>query len=103
MALNIDGATIGYDANSMATTLDHIHNNCVVEAQNSLRTNMATLRESVHACWVGQSANTYLENMQTDVDQIIQGLEEAYRGLEAEFKKALSGLAEIDQQLVDKR
>ena len=79
------------------------HNNCVVEAQNSLRTNMATLREEVHACWVGQSANTYLENMQTDVDQIIQGLEEAYRALEAEFKKALSGLAEIDQQLVDKR
>ena len=103
MALNLEGATIGYDENTMASTLDHIHNNCVIKAQNELRKNLSTLRDSVHACWVGQSANTFMDNMQSDVDTICQGLDSAYAALEAEFKKVLAGLAEIDQSLVEKR
>ncbi len=103
MALNLDGATIGYDENTMAATLDHIHNNCVIKAQNELRKNLSTLRDSVHACWVGQSANTFMDNMQSDVDNICDGLEAAYEALEKEFHQVLAGLAEIDQSLVEKR
>lgn len=103
MALNISGATIGYDENSMTQTLNHVHNDCVVTAKNALRQNLATLRDEVHACWVGQSANNFMDNMEHDVEEICKGLDAAYDGLEAEFKKVLAGLSEIDQELIDKR
>ena len=103
MALNIDGASIGYDENQMASTLNHVHNNCVIATKNALRANLAQLRQEVHACWVGQSANNFMDNMEHDVDEICKGLDAAYEGLEAEFKKVLAGLAEIDQELVEKR
>lgn len=103
MALNMEGASIGYDENQMMATLSNVHNNCVIATKSALRTNLAQLRDEVHACWVGQSANTFMDNMEHDVEEICKGLDAAYEGLEAEFKKVLAGLAEIDQQLVDKR
>lgn len=103
MALNIEGATIGYDENSMTATLNHVHNDCVVTAKNALRQNLSTLRDEVHACWVGQSANNFMDNMERDVEEICKGLDAAYDGLEAEFKKVLAGLSEIDQELIEKR
>ena len=103
MALTIEGASIGYDENQMMTTLSNVHNNCVISTKNALRNNLAQLRDSVHACWVGKSAETFLENMDHDVEEICKGLDAAYDGLEAEFKKVVAGLAEIDQELVDKR
>ena len=71
--------------------------------KNALRSNISQLRESVHACWQGQSAETFLENMETDVSKVCDGLDAAYEGLKAEFNKVLAGLAEIDQQIVEKR
>lgn len=103
MALNIEGATIGYDENNMTRTLNNVHNNCVEQAKKGLRTNLSELNSSVNRCWVGQSAENFKSNMEHDVEEICKGLEAAYLGLEAEFKKVIAGLAEIDQQLVDKR
>lgn len=103
MALNIEGASVGYDENSMNSTLNHVHNDCVVSAKNALRQNLSTLRDAVHACWVGQSANNFMDNMDKDVEEICKGLDAAYEGLEAEFKKVLAGLSEIDQNLIEKR
>ena len=103
MALDISGASIGYDEGNMISTLNHVHNNCVQFAKNALRANIATLRTEVHACWVGQSANNFMDNMEHDVEEICKGLDAAYDGLEAEFKKVLAGLAEGDQELIDKR
>ena len=37
MALNIEGATIGFDANNLQSTLNHIQNNCVNNAKNALK------------------------------------------------------------------
>ncbi len=103
MALNIEGATIGYDENSMATTLNHVHNDCIIHTKNGLKNNLANLRTSVHAVWVGKSADTFLTNMEHDVDKICSGLDQAYANLEAAFNKALAGLAEVDQELVKER
>lgn len=103
MALGIEGATIGYDEGNMVSTLNHVHNDCVVTAKNALRNNLSTLRSEVHACWVGQSANNFMDNMEHDVEEICKGLDAAYEGLVAEFQKVLAGLAEIDQELIEKR
>ena len=103
MALNIENASIGYDEGSMVTTLNNVHQNCVVQAKTALRTRLDGLRQEVHACWVGQSAEIFMSNMEHDVGEICKGLDAAYDGLVAEFKKVLAGLAETDQQLVEKR
>lgn len=103
MALTIEGASHGYDENNMVTTLEHVHNNCVQEAKTALRNNLAQLNNSVNDCWVGQSAETFKQNMNHDVEEICKGLDAAYEGLEAEFKKVLAGLSEIDQELIEKR
>ena len=103
MALNLGKASIGYDENSMISTLNKVHNNCVITTKTALRTNLRQLRDEVHACWVGESANIFMDNMEHDVEEICKGLDAAYAGLEAEFKKVIAGLAEIDRELVQKR
>ena len=100
MALTIENATIGYDANNLQSTLNHIHNNCVVHAKNSLKTSMDTLRSSVDECWVGQSAETFKNNMQTDVDNICTQLDEAYEALKVIFQGVQNKYAELDEGLI---
>lgn len=103
MALNIEGATVGYDENNMVSTLNHVHNDCVVAAKTALKNNLSKLNDTVNACWVGKSADIFKQNMEHDVEEICKGLDAAYEGLEAEFKKVIAGLSEIDQQLIEKR
>ena len=103
MALDISRASVGYNANQMKKTLNHIESNCVLAAKKSLRSNIQGLRTEVHKCWVGKSADNFMANMQSDVDKICKGLDQAYAGLEAEFKKVLAGLAQIDQGLIERR
>lgn len=103
MALGIDGASIGYDQNNMQSTLNRIENDCVNQAKQSLRNQISQLRDEVHNCWVGKSADTFMDNMQHDVDEICKGLDAAFDGLKAEFEKIVAGLAEIDQELIQKR
>lgn len=103
MALNIENAKVGYDENSMITTLNNVHQNCVTRSKSALHTELATLRDEVHKCWVGKSADVFMSNMEHDVEEICKGLDAAYDGLVAEFNKVLAGLAQIDQDLIDKR
>lgn len=103
MALNIENAKVGYDENSMVTTLNNVHQNCVTRSKSALHTELATLRDEVHNCWVGKSADVFMNNMEHDVEEICKGLDAAYDGLVAEFNKVLAGLAQIDQDLIDKR
>lgn len=101
--LTIENATIGYDQNNLATTLDHIHNDCVERAKTEMRTQLDTLRTEVHACWVGKSAETFMDNMDYDVNLVCEALDKAYESLVAAFNKAVAGLAQIDEDLVDPR
>ena len=103
MALNIEGATIGFDANNLQSTLNHIHNNCVVNAQNSFKRNMDTLRTAVDECWVGQSAETFKSNMQSDVDQICKQLDDAYAALKGVFQSVQNQYAELDEGLIARK
>ena len=52
MALDIDGASIGYDQGNMISTLNHVHNNCVQSAKNALRANIANLRNLQTTLWI---------------------------------------------------
>ena len=55
MALTIENASIGYDANNLQSTLNNIHNNCVESTKTALKTNLDELRTAIDECWVGSS------------------------------------------------
>lgn len=103
MALNIEGATIGFDANNLQSTLNHIQNNCVNNAKNALKRNMDTLRSAVDDCWVGQSAETFKSNMQHDVDAICKHLDDAYAALKGVFQDVQNQYAALDEGLIQGR
>ena len=103
MALNIEGATIGFDANNLQSTLNHIQNNCVNNAKNALKRNMDTLRSAVDDCWVGQSAETFKSNMQHDVDAICKQLDDAYAALKGVFQDVQNQYAALDEGLIQGR
>ena len=92
MGLTIDGASIGYDSGHLTSTLNHIHNNC-----------LGTLRDSVHECWQGKSAEAFLNNMQLDVDKLCSLLGQQYQALEGQFKQTLAQMKELDESLVQNR
>lgn len=99
MALTIEGAQIGYDANNMQSTLNNIHNNCVERTKTALKTNLDTLRTSVDACWVGASAEKFKDQMQRNVDDICKGLDLAYESLCSTFKTAQSDMQAVDDSI----
>ena len=103
MALNIEGASIGFNENQMITTLNNVHHNCVELTKGALRMSLGTLRDSVNECWVGQSADNFMSNQESDVEKICAGLDAAYEGLVNQFKEVGAGLNEIDQTLVERR
>lgn len=103
MSLTIENATHGYDNSNVLSTLEHVHNDCVQHAKDQLRANIEGLRTEVHACWVGESANNFMDNMSHDVEEICKGLDAAYEGLKEEFNKVVAGISEIDKNLVQKR
>ena len=103
MALDLEQSTIGYDRSAMERTLQNVHNDCVLHAQTKLRNSLNNLSEDVKKCWAGQSARNFMLNMITDVDKICKGLDAAYDNLVGEFNTVLSGLAEVDETLIEKR
>ena len=99
MALTIENATIGRDANNLQSTLNHIHNNCVETTKSALKTNLDELRTAVDNCWVGNSAEKFKEQMQRNVDDICKGLDLAYEGLCSTFNTAQSDMQAVDDSI----
>ena len=56
MALNIEGATIGFDANNVQTALNNLNTKCIGDAIRKMNDSMSELREYVDSAWVGASA-----------------------------------------------
>lgn len=103
MALSIQGATQGVDANEVQAALNAIHNVVILEAENTMRSQMTSLRDATDAVWVGQSAEVFKENMATDMEDICKALDEAYKGVETEFKNTQNSFFEMDENLIERR
>ena len=56
MALNIEKATLGYDANNVTDAINSLNTDVIVESETKLRNSLSTLFSAVDAVWVGQSA-----------------------------------------------
>lgn len=103
MALNIEGASLGYDANGVQSYINDINTNLVEEACTQLQTGLAGLRTATDQVWVGQSAETFKTNMEHDVDAICAAMRESREVLIAELKELANRMGQLDENLVQPR
>lgn len=103
MALTIQGATIGYNANEVQTAINNLNTKVVRETINTMNRKLSDLRRVVDSAWVGQSAEQFKKNMQADVSRISKGLEDAAEILQQELREIINKMDEMDQGLVQKR
>ncbi len=103
MALNIEGATIGFDANNVETALSNLNTKCIQDTINKMNSSMAALRDAVDAGWQGQSAETFKNNMEKDKETISKALNDTYEVLKSEMYQIVNEMAAADAELVKER
>lgn len=103
MALNIEGATIGFDSNNVETALNNLNTKCIQDTINKMNSSMSSLREWVDAAWVGASADQFKKNMETDKEKISEALRSTYDILKSEMYQIVNEMAAADAELVKGR
>lgn len=103
MALNIEGASIGFDVNNVETALNNLNTRVIQDTINKMNSSMSTLREYVDNAWVGQSAEIFKENMETDKDTISKSLNDAFDCLKSEMYQIVNEMGEADAALMNRR
>jgi uncharacterized protein YukE len=101
MALDINGATVGYDHAGIDTLLRDIKANVIEEAKEKLKSSEATLDESLDNIWQGKSEETFKNNMHQDVLVVCDALDKAYDTLAAEIYRTGSAMGQVDEGLVE--
>lgn len=103
MSLNIEGATIGFDANNIEDALSNLNTQVIQQTIDKMNTEMGNLREYVDSAWVGASAEQFKTNMETDKDKVIQGLRDTYDALRSEMYQIVNEMSAADEELVKGR
>lgn len=103
MALNIENATIGFDANNVETALSNLNTRVIQDTIQKMNNSMSQLREYVDSAWVGASANQFKTNMESDKSHISQALQDTYDVLKSEMYQIINEMAAADQELVKGR
>lgn len=103
MALGIEGASIGFDANNVQTALNNLNTKVIEETVDKMNGSMDNLRTQVSSVWVGQSAENFKANMEADKNKIIEALHSTYQILESEMYQIVEKMAEVDHELVKVR
>lgn len=103
MALNIENATIGFDANNVETALNNLNTKVIQDTITKMTSSMSTLRDYVDSAWVGASAEQFKTNMESDKEKISQSLRDTYEVLKSEMYQIVNEMAEVDAELVKGR
>ncbi len=101
--LTIEGATVGYDTDGVTKMINDVRISVVDEAAKKLTDSVETLNAEIDQIWVGQSADTFKENMKLDVETISQALKESFGVLVAEVSQIVREMNRVDEQLIEKR
>ncbi len=99
MALSIENATFGYDANGLQQAINNLNLKCVTETISAINGGMADLRSSVDAAWKGQAAEKFKTKMEEDADEVSSAIQEAGEALTSSLKTFVSNLADVDNSI----
>lgn len=103
MALNIEGATLGYDANNVMAAFNSLNQVVIGETVQKLQQGTAGVRSDVDSVWVGASAEQFKKNIDFDADVISKALYETREVLKGELAQIVIKMDEVDQNLVSER
>ena len=103
MALTIQGATIGVDANGIQALINELQTHVIDDTISAMNAAQSGLRDKVDAAWVGQSAENFKTNMETDKKVLETALKESFDTLKSELYNIASTIGEEDQSLVQTR
>lgn len=101
--LNIEKATLGYDANNIQKLLNRINSDVIFAAQRDLRQNLADLRSATDEVWVGHSALQFKSNMDSDVDKVCAALDATFEVLKGQLNDIVNKMDTDDKNLVARR
>lgn len=99
MALNIEGASYGYDSNNLQQLKQRINVNCVSDTIANIRTGLNALNTAVTNAWVGTSADRFKEKMQADADAVSKFIQEAGDLCLAGLDGVGAGIKEVDESI----
>lgn len=100
MALNIEGASIGFDVNNVETALNNLNTRVINDTIVKMNNSMSKLRDYVDSAWVGASAEQFKKNMESDKTKVTQALEETYQVLKSEIYQIVNEMSQADEALV---
>lgn len=103
MSLNIEGASIGFDANNIEDALSNLNTQVIEQTIDKMNSDMSNLRDYVDSAWVGSSAEQFKTNMETDKRKIIQGLRDTYDALRSEMYQIANEMSNADEELIKGR
>ncbi|NLC48221.1 MAG: hypothetical protein GX758_02555 [Tenericutes bacterium] len=103
MNLNIEGATLGYDAFNVDRVLKEMNIDVIARAISVMEIGMIGLERDVRKVWVGASAESFINNMNTDVDKISDALTASHDVLKEELHQIIKKMDELDRNLVKGR
>lgn len=103
MALNIEGATVGFDATNVEKALSNLHTGVIQDAIVKMNDSMIQLRDYVDSAWVGASAEQFKTNMEVDKEKVTKALQDTYEILKSEMYQIVNEMAAADKELVKGR
>lgn len=99
MALNIDGATFGYDIAGTQAFLNELKASYLDQASSDARNN-DEIFTCVDESWQGQAAEDFKTAINEDCNALSRTLEQLYEQLESQINNISSSIADIDAGLM---
>lgn len=99
MALGIEGASHGYDANNTQRLINNINVKCVGDTVAAINLGLGELRRAVDAAWVGASAEKFKQKMEKDANDVSKAIREAGDGLTNYINAVTSKMADVDNSI----
>lgn len=103
MALTIEGATIGFDKDNIKTALTNLKTSAIDETKSTMDSRTSEIETWVSDVWIGDSADQFLKNMETDKQNVKKGLDDAYEKLEQRLNKIATEMDDADESIVTER
>ena len=104
MALTIEGATVGFDANGLQNLIEQeIKINLIENTTKHLKDNYDTLTEALREIWQGQSEQIFEKNIGVDLVRIVAAIQSAGEQLQTEVTNMGAEVVHADQELVKPR
>lgn len=102
MALDIQGASIGYDVQGIKDLMDQIHTEVVSKTIDKMHAKESEIETWVSDAWVGQSADNFVSNLKGYQGELEKVLNKAEAGLKSEFSQIQSEIKNADNELIKK-